>query len=195
MSFSANISTMNLKRNSIWFLPLLAVFSAPLWWPLAGELLKPRGGFDVPPAPVIEQLKSFVLEQVVLSQTRQGREEFILKAAKINSGLHEDVLEMEEIEARLFDSGGPPSVLTGDEALYHTSREIITIIGDVRLQTPEGREMRTAALRYLVKFRKVKTAEAVLLTGDNIRVAGNNMFYDLVDGTLRLGGGIEVDLY
>ncbi|MDT8335343.1 MAG: LPS export ABC transporter periplasmic protein LptC [Desulfurivibrionaceae bacterium] len=186
---------IDLKRNSIWFLPLMAVLSAPLWWPMAGALLEPRGDFDAPPPPVISQLKSFVMEQVVLTQHRNGREEFVLEAARINSGIHEDVLEMEKIEARLFGADGRPAVLTGGEAFYHTGREIITVIDDVLVQTPEGREMRTAALRYLVKYRKVKTAEAVLLTDDNLRVAGNNLFYDLVDGTLRLGGGVSVDLY
>ncbi|MFO7605292.1 MAG: LPS export ABC transporter periplasmic protein LptC [Desulfurivibrionaceae bacterium] len=185
---------MNLKRDFIWFLPLLAIFSAPLWWPMGEALLKPRGDFDAPLPPDISHLKSFVMEQVVLSQYRQGREEMILNAARINSGIHEDVLEMEKIEAQLFDSDGRSAFLTGGEAFYHTGQEIITVIDDVLVQTPEGREMRTEALRYLVKYRKVKTAEAVLLTGDNLRVAGNNLFYDLVDGQLRIGGGVKVDL-
>jgi len=186
---------MNLKRNAIWLLPLMAIASSPVWWHLAGDLLKPRGSLESPPPPAIAQLKSFVMERMVMIQNRGGRDEFILKAAKVNSGIHEDVLLMDEIEAQLFDSGGPPAVLTGGEAFYDTGREIITIIDDVRMRTPEGQEMRTEAVRYLAKYRKVKTAEAVLLTGENLRVAGNNMFYDLTAGKLRLGGGIQVDLY
>jgi LPS export ABC transporter protein LptC len=186
---------MDFKRNSIWLLPLLVMASSPWWWSAAGELLKPRGDFAYPAPPPIEQLKSFVMDGVVLTQHRDGRDEFILKAARVNSGLHEDVLVLEEIEARLFGADGGAAILTGGEALYHTGRQIITVLDNVRIQTPAAQEMRTAALRYLIKYRKVKTAEAVTLVDAKARVTGGNMFYDLGDGNFRFGGGVKVDLY
>jgi LPS export ABC transporter protein LptC len=186
---------MNFKRNSIWLFPLLVIVSGPLWWSTAGNLLKPRGSFDAPAPQPSTQMKTFVMEQVVLVQNRDGRDEFVLKAARVNSGIHEDLLELEKIEVRLVDSDGRPTVLTGGEAFYNTDQQIITIIDNVHVRTPDGQEMRTEALRYLTKYRKIKTAEDVWLVDEKVRVAGGNMFYDLVDGNFRVGGGVRVDLY
>ncbi|MEN8136079.1 MAG: LPS export ABC transporter periplasmic protein LptC [Thermodesulfobacteriota bacterium] len=186
---------MNVKRNSVWLLPLLVILSGPLWWPTVADLLKPRGSFDTPAPPSSSQLKTFVLDEVLLIQNRDGHDEFVLKAAKINNGIHDDLLELEEIEVQLLDGDGRPTVLTGGEAFYHTDQQIITIIDNVRLRTPDGQEMRTEALRYLTKYRKIKTAEDIWLADEKARVAGGNMFYDLVDGNFRVGGGVRVDLY
>ena len=195
MSSSPNISIMNVKRTSIWLLPLLAIVSGPLWWSPVADLLKPRGDFDTSAPPPITQLKTFVLEDVLLVQHRDGRDEFVLKAAKVNSGIHADILELEKVEAQLLDGDGRATLLTGGEASYHTVQQIITIIDDVRVQTPDGQKMRTEALRYLTKYRKIKTAEDVWLDDEKVRVAGGNMFYDLVGGNFRVGGGVRVDLY
>lgn len=187
---------MNVKRNSIWLLPLLAIISGPLWWSAAGDLLKPRVSFDTPLSPPENtQMKTFVMEEVLLVQHRAGRDEFVLKAARVNSGIHEDVLELENIEAQLLDDDGRATLLTGGEAFYHIAQQIITVIDNVRVQTPDGQEMRTEALRYLTKYRKIKTAEDVWLADEKIQVAGGNMFYDLVEGNFRVGGGVTVDLY
>jgi LPS export ABC transporter protein LptC len=186
---------MNFKRNFIWLLPLLAILSGPLWWPGAGDLLKPRGDFDSPVSPQTNQSKSFVMNQVLLTQHRDGRDEFILKAAKVNSGIHADVFELEKIEAQLLAADGRATLITGGEAFYHTGRQIITVIDNVLVQTPDGQEMKTEALRYLTKYRKIKTAEDVWITDAKVEVAGGNMFYDLVAGDFRVGGGVKVDLY
>ncbi len=195
MNSSPNILTMNVKRNFVWLLPLLIIISGPLWWSGVGELLKPRGSFDAPAPPPRTQLKTFVLDEVLLVQNRDGRDEFTLKAARINSGIHEDVLELEKIEVQLVGDDGRPTLLSGGEAIYHTGQQIITIIDNVRLQTADGQEMRTEALRYLTKYRKLKTAENVWLADEKVQVAGGNMFYDLIDGNFRIGGGVRVDLY
>ena len=186
---------MNFKRNFIWLLPFLTIMSGPLWWSVAGDLLKPRGDFGSPVSPPANQLKSFVMDEVLLTQNRDGRDEFILRAAKVNSGIHADVLELEKIEAQLIASDGRATVITGGEALYHTDQRIITVIDNVRVQTPDGQEMKTEALRYLTRYRKIKTAEDVWITDKKLRVVGGNLFYDLGNGNFRVGDGVKVDLF
>jgi len=158
-------------------------------------LIKPRGNFDSPVPPSDNQMKNFVMEDVLLTQSKNGRDEFVVKAARVNSGIHDDVLELAEIEAQLVDSEGRSTLLTGGEAFYHNGQQIFTIIDNVWLQTSDGREMKTEALRYLTKFRKIKTAEDVWLDDDEVQVTGGNLFYDLNNGRFRVGGGVKVDLY
>lgn len=184
---------MNLKRNATWLLPLLLILSGPLWWPAAGQLLKPRGGFDRPVPPATVKLKTFVMDQVVLTQNRGGRDELIIRAARVNSSVHDDLLELEGIEATLLGRDGRATVLTGGEAFYHNGQQVITVIDNVRLRTPDGQEIKTEALRYLARFQKVKTAEDVWFSDPGIQVSGGNLFYDLADGNFRVGGRVKVD--
>lgn len=186
---------MAVSRNSILFLPLLAIISSPLWWSTVGDLLRPRGDFNHHPPPVTDQLKTFVLADVLLTQYKDSRKDFQLKAARVNSGIHENLLEMEKIEARLIGLDGMATIVTGGEGLYRSDQQILTVIYDVLVKRPDGMEIRTEALRYLSKYRKVKTAEEVTIAGDKVRLIGGNMFYDLVDGNFRAGGGVKVDLY
>lgn len=185
---------MNFKRDFIWVLPLLLIVTGPLWWSTAADILKPRGNFDRSTPSAIEQLKSFVMEDVLLTQSRGGRDEFFLKAARVNSGLQADVLELETIEVQLLRGDGQAIRISGGEGFYHTSQQIITVIDKVRVQTPEGQEMHTEALRYLLKYRKVKTAEAFRLKDQRALISGGNLTYDLLSGNFRVGGGVKVDL-
>ena len=188
---------MSFKRNSIWILPLLVILTAPFWWIKAGDLLKPRIGEASlrPAAAPGGQIQTFVMERVVLTQSRTGGDKFTVKAAHVRSGIHAEVLEMEEIEARLTGPDGRLTVLTGGEAHYDTNRQIITVLDQVRVRTPNGQLMKTEALRYLVRFRMVKTAEDVWLGDKKIQVSGGNLLYDLIDGNFRVGGRVSVDFY
>lgn len=184
---------MKAKRNLIWQIPLLIMLTGPLWWSAVGDLLQPRSSFvntgqksTVPP-------QSFTMEKVVLTNNRAGRDELILQAERVTSGMHADLLHLEGIEAWMLGRSGQPYTLTGGEAFYHPGRQIITVLDHVRLQTPDGQELQTEALRYLMKFRKLKTAEDVWLGSEELQIEGGNLFYDLVEGNFRIGGRVRVD--
>ena len=98
-----------------------------------------------------------------------------------------------EQEAWMLGRSSQPYTLRGGEAFYHPGRQIITVLDHVRLQTPDGQKLKTEALRYLMKFRKIKTAEDVWLGSEELQVEGGNLFYDLVDGNFRIGGRVRVD--
>lgn len=184
---------MKAKRNLIWQLPLLLMLTGPLWWSAAGDLLQPRGNFANAGKKPTATPQSFTMEKVVLTHNRAGRDELILQAERVNSGMHADQLHLEGIAARMLGRNGQPYTLRGGEAFYHAGHQIITVLDDVRLRTPDGQELKTEALRYLMKFRKIKTAEDVWLGSEELQVEGGNLFYDLVEGDFRVGGRVRVD--
>ena len=193
MSCSPGI-VMDLKRNSVWILPLLLILTGPLWWAKAGDLLKPRGGVVVVNRDSLDpQTHTFVMGQAVFTSYINDREEFVLKAAHVRSGMHEEQLELEDVKAEFAGKDGRSTVMTGGEAYYDKDRQVITVIDNVRIQTPDGQLVKTEALRYLVRYRKVKTAEDVWLGDKSFQVRGGNLFYDLVDGNFRVGGRVSVD--
>ncbi|MBU0481636.1 MAG: LPS export ABC transporter periplasmic protein LptC [Proteobacteria bacterium] len=184
---------MNLNRNLVWVLPLLLLIGAPLWWQPVGTILAPRGDFSAPPLPSQEQLKRFAMEGVTLSHCRDGKHEFTLNSARVTSNGNDDSLQLLEVRATITGTSDP-TIITSGEAYYHTGREILTMLDRVRITMPDHQEIRTEALRYLAKYRKVKTAEDVFLNGSGVEVRGSTMFYDLVNGALRVGGRVVVDL-
>ena len=186
---------MIVKRNLIWQLPLLLIVTGPLWWSVAGDLLKPRGNFEGTSSQASASSQSFTMENVTLTQNRGGHDELVLKAERVNSGIHEDMVHLEGIEVLIMRTDGQPAVLRSGEAFYHAGQQVITVLDNVRLKTPDGREMRTEALRYLTKYRKLKTAEDVWLGSENLQIEGGNLFYDLVDGNFRVGGRVKVDFF
>jgi LPS export ABC transporter protein LptC len=187
---------MNFKRNSIWILPLLTILTGPLWWGSAGEFLKPRGGYaSIQADQSRTRAHDFVMDRVVLTSNRDGVDEFTLMAARVRSDIHEEQLKLDDIEARVTGADGRSTVLTGGEAIYDTNRHIVTVLDNVRVRTPDGQLMKTEALRYLTRYRKVKTAEDVWLGDERIRASGGNLLYDLSDGSFRIGGRVKVDFH
>ena len=184
---------MDLKRNLVWIIPLVLLFATPLWWEAAGSLLAPRGDFSTPPPPSEDKLKRFTMKGVTLSHCRDGKNEFLLNAEKVSSTGQDDRLQLHEVKAEITGEG-TPTIITSGEAFFHTGRQILTMLDRVSIKMADGQEIKTEALRYLVKFRKVKTAEDVVLNGNGVGIKGSTMFYDLAKGALRVGGRVVVDL-
>ncbi len=185
---------MNLKRNYIWILPLLILLLAPLWWKEAGRLLGPKVTVMTSASSVTSrQLNIFVMHRVVMSQNRAGLDEMLVKADKVQSGRDDDELQMFAVTGQLF--GDHRSLLvSGEEANYNSTRQILTISEQVKLVTNDGYHLETEVLRYFPKFRKVKTAEMVSLAGPGLNLKGEGMIYDMLTGDFRVGGRVVVDL-
>jgi len=173
---------------------LLATISAPLWWGGAGRLLGPKTTpvAAVPSAPS-QQLNTFVLYRVAMSQNRAGLDELLVRADKVQSGRAGAELQMFAVDGQLF--GDHRSLLiSGQEATYDSVRQIFTVSDQVKLVTSDGYHLETEVLRYFPKFRKVKTAEAVRLAGSGLKLQGEGLVYDLLTGDFRVGGRVLVDL-
>ncbi|MBU0675683.1 MAG: LPS export ABC transporter periplasmic protein LptC [Proteobacteria bacterium] len=178
---------MNLSRNAVWLLPLVLCLTAPLWWPAAGNLLRPRGE-SPPELTETGQQQGFVMEKVFMTQERRGLMELELQAARVSGKVDSGLLLLEQVTAHLQDDQDQKGVITAGEAEYRGDQHILTLYDHVRAEIPTGYEIQTKAVRYLVKFRKVKTAETVQLLGPGITVKGEGLFYDLGSGRLRVGG-------
>ncbi|MBU0730052.1 MAG: LPS export ABC transporter periplasmic protein LptC [Proteobacteria bacterium] len=186
---------MSGPRNLLWILPLILVAASPIWWPLAGSFLKPRGDFTsktnmLPPPP-----RTFTLEGVNYIQTTGGKEELRLITRKISTLADETQLAMEEVRATLYNTAGDPLEIDGGVAFYDTSKQILTMLDNVQVAGRDGYEVRTDALRYMVKDRTIKSAELVELEGKNIKVKGQGLFYDLDTGAFRVGGRVFFDTW
>ena len=142
--------------NLLWLLPLLTLLGAPLWWPLAADLLKPQGDFNSHINNPQREIKAFVMDEVHFSQSKDGREELRLTAKKVSSDDSDTAFQMEGVEAVV--GGKNMTSITSNEALYEIKKGILTLMGNVIVKGREGHEMQTSVLRLLTKFKKIKTA-------------------------------------
>jgi LPS export ABC transporter protein LptC len=183
---------MNIKRNYIWLLPLLALLLAPLWWRPAGRLLRPRVTAFTPSQEPGQLLNTFVLRRVTMTQSRDGVDELLVKAERVQSGQSADELRMFAVDGQMIGERRTVRV-NGGEAEYDSIRQIFTVYDRVRLVTTDGYRLETEVLRYFPRFRKVKTAEMVNLAGPGVQLRGEGMVYDMYSGDFRVGGRVAVD--
>ncbi len=181
-------------RNLLWFIPLSAILTAPFWWPHAASFLNPRGNFGSGAVNSTYIPKTFSLEGVTFTQTREGLDDFLLSAELLSTVGSETRLELRKVQATVYDNDRRPILISSGEALYDTSRNILTLLDNVEIVSEDGYRIRTEALRYLVKYKKIKTAAPVELTGENSRVTGTGLYCDLASGAFRVGGRVSFDI-
>lgn len=186
--------SVNLRRNYIWLLPLLAVVTAPLWWGLAGQVLGPRSsGVNVTPA-AERQINTFVLHRVAMTQTRAGVDDLFVKAAQVKSGRVADELEMLDVDGVM--TGTERSLkFSGGTANYEPTGQVLSVGERVRLLTSDGYRLETESLRCLTATSQAESDQPLNLTGSGLKLRGKGFLYSLRTGDFQVGGRVLVDFF
>ena len=184
---------MTWRRNLLILLPLLLLVAAPLWRNGVANFLKPRGEFDLKGKSGSAPTRLFTMEEVRLSQSTKGIKEWDIKAAKVYSEGPDSDIRIDVLDAVFYDKEKPDANISSAEATYDEKKQVLTLMDNVHLVTNDGYELRTEVLRYLAGFRKVKTAAKVRLSGEDVDIRGNSLFYDLKTGDFRVGGRVFCD--
>ena len=185
---------MNLGRNYIWLLPLLAIIAAPLWWGVAGVVLGPRSGGGGVSPPAERQLNTFVLQRVTLTQTRNGVDDLFVAAEQVNSGRGADELEMLGVKGLM--AGKERSLnFFGGKAVYEPKQQILAVNERVRLETSDGYRLETEALRCLTASRQVESDKVVDMRGAGLKLRGRGFQYSLSTGDFKINGRLTVDFF
>jgi len=180
------------SRNLFWQLPLMALVLAPLWLQPLSDFLDPEQSRKISKS--AEPQRNFRMDSITLVQIRDAQEEFLLNADSVVSSDNQETLELQNPRAVLKGSSDKIRV-SGQEAVYETEKEILTILKDVKLLLEEGTEVDTQVIRYLARFRKVKSAAALDFKGKDMRVTGTSFFYDLNSGNFRVGKRVKCNIY
>lgn len=179
------------SRNLLWQLPLLLLLSGPLWWgSIASFLQVENKSTKWVPRPE----SSFILAGAFLSQSTDGKDEIFLHAGRIYSQKNQSVMQLRDVEALILGEKDQSFNMKGGQASYDSEKEILTILDDVMV-VMENVKVVTSALRYLTKFKKVKSAADVELIGEGMRVSGTSFMYDLQTGDFRIGKRVRCDIW
>ena len=177
-----------------WQVPLLVVVLSPIWWRLAADFLTIDVVQQQSQGTSHQAQSSFDMWQVKISEAENGKEEMRLDASHLYSKDNQKVLFFDDPVARLVGDREKPVTITGGSAVYDTTKEIITLLDDVELRSPDTQVL-TPALRYMVKYKKVKSAESVEVNREGMRITGTSFFYDLVSGDFRVGKRVVCNLW
>jgi len=175
-------------RNLLWQIPALLVISMPLWWSLAVNFLIVQKTLAKHGAPD----NSLEMRTVVMQQSNNGRDELLLHADRMYSKDDQRLIYMENVKARLGDTARPVRVTCG-ESVYNTSQEIMTMMNNVEVINDDF-VLKTVVMRYLSKYRKIKSAAAVQAVSRDMKISGTSFMYDLNNGDFRVGSRVHFEL-
>jgi LPS export ABC transporter protein LptC len=180
------------NRLIVLLIPLLLMLTAPLWWPLAADFLRPRIDIDDSAALRSEQ-KQFALENVYFTQSREGRPEWEITASQLSTVTErENELHLENVKAVLSDNDETRLIISSDQGAYDMNNLMLTLTNDVTVDMRNGHELRTDFIRYLERDKKVETEAQVHLDGPDLEIQGQGLVYDLASGSYSVGGPVTV---
>lgn len=179
------------RRNILWLVPLAIFMLSPLWWGVAADFLALEERARVE---TLRPESSFVMEGVFLSQAKNGVDELFLQTTRMHSEKNQDLLFLEQPATTILNQKDKTVTVNGDEAIYETSKEILTMMGDVRLVTGNTLVL-TPVMRYLAKYKKLKSAAAMELLAEGMRITGTSFMYDLESGNFRVGRRVHCELW
>ena len=92
------------------------------------------------------------------------------------------------------DEGKPDTYVNADSAVHHPEISEFELFGDVRVDAPEGKRLRSAYLKWERKNDRVSTPEFVIFISPPDSIAAEGFFgnSDLTNYTLNKGGGRAV---
>ena len=185
---------MNVQRNSVWLVPLILLCTFPLWRIPVGSFLTPR---------VIErktddqnrESHNFKMETVKILQNQKGEKTALIQAQSANTEENRDVLALEKVEADLFDEDGNVTHIVSQKGKYNTATEVLTLIDDVVINKIHDKQfLYTDLLHYNSRKRTVTCPGETLLLGEDVRIEGGNLHYDINLSQYDIGGGVQVEL-
>ncbi len=182
-------------RNLLWFVPLAALLTFPLWKPLAADFLNPvrqEITNSVSSLTNIRDLNSSDMADVEFEQNKNGSREWLLTASRLTRSEGDPDLRFENVKAVFFSSteGREEARVKSRNAVYNPDTQKITLKGKVVINNNAGYEMQTDAIEYLAAEKKIRTTSAVNILGNNIKVSGNRLVYDTITGNYSLNGSV-----
>jgi len=182
-------------RNLLWFVPLFFLITGPIWWPQVADFLKPRGEFNLDARSPEDKVKTFSLEEMVLTQSRGNQREMLLQSQRVFTTDSDELLQLEKVEAELYGKDGDTVQVVSGKGVLETREQKLTLLNDVLLTSRDDYTLHTNELVYNIKYKELRSDKQVRLASGSINVLGNGMTYDIASGALTVGGRVHFEAW
>ncbi len=181
-------------RNILWALPLCLLILWPLWGGPVTRFLTPKGKVDpsIKNPQSAAQGKTFTMDGVLFTQLKKGVKDWEIVAKRMFTGKDEDHLEMESVNAKVFEANKEKFHITSKTGQYNTKSKILTLRQQVKVDAEEGYVIRSPHLVYDDNRQKIRTQSKVHIIGEDMDVRGKGMIYNMKDGSYDIGGRVKV---
>jgi LPS export ABC transporter protein LptC len=187
-------------RNLLWFIPLLALMTVQLWYPVVTAFLTPPHDFATE---VVNEeiLQSMDMENVVLSQFTGEEQQWQIKAQNLHSKDGDSDLRLEKIEALFLGGqeveGGRLSAtnIQSDKAWYEKGSKQLILEDNVVVTTESGYEMKAVRLQFFERKHELLADSEVRISGRNFFLQGETMSYHIDTRHLIVTGNVVATLY
>lgn len=184
-------------RNLLWILPLLIFLTSPLWQPPVARFLTPRGGYNPKLAEIEEQtpVQNFSMDQVSITLTSEGAEEWQVDADRAYTGTDDHVIEMEGVNAMYIGTEKDPTNITSLRGRYRIDERHLTLIDKVVINKPtKNQQLFSELLDYFDATKMVVSPGPVRLRGPDLNLSADRMDYDLASDGYDFSGAVKVKM-
>ncbi len=122
--------------------------------------------------------------------TRDGRKEWILKAASAQIYSDQNRVALSDIEMTLFASDETEVKLTAENGEFETQSRNISVHGSVTARYP-GYVLRTESLHYQHELHILYSKQKVIITGESIRISADSAKLELTTDQIILEGNVQ----
>ncbi len=186
---------MKNPRNLLWLIPLLIWLTSPLWKPSLTAFLEPRGDFNLgQPVVAGKDEQHFVMDEIVITITNQGREEWKITAEQAHTGDSDRQLGLVMVHA-LYKGKDEPVIIISDRGSYFIDERHLTLKDNVVVRKPvAGKELRTDLLHYYDALKMLISPAPVVITGPGFSLRAGRMDYDLAANGYEFSNRVKLEL-
>jgi LPS export ABC transporter protein LptC len=182
------------RRNIVWQLPLLFLITFPLWKIPVGNFLAPRGGYDPEFSKKLSDKHNFVLDQVKISQTEDGKKTTDIQAKTALTGREPNDFILRQVNANLIGADGLITNVKAQHGLYNTETKRLKLTKKVVVHRPsDNYKLFTELLYYYNDTRMISCPGKTRILGETAEIKGSSLEYDIEQGSYVITGRVYCD--
>ena len=183
------------RRNLVWLIPLGLFLTFPIWRPPIAAFLSPRGGYDPSLAKRKLDAHNFNMDQVIISQSKQGKKTLEVRAKKAFTGKTVDEFNLEEVDSTILAKNGEKTFVTAKRGMFSKMTNILTLIDDVVVKKPKDKtELYSELLTYNNNTGMAYSPGKTRIIGDGFEIRGRNLHVNTLTNTYDLDGRVHCKL-
>ncbi|OGP61888.1 MAG: LPS export ABC transporter periplasmic protein LptC [Deltaproteobacteria bacterium RBG_13_47_9] len=119
------------------------------------------------------------LEKIRFVEDKQGRRTWELEAKQIHQYQDQDLMVLKEVKVTFYSKDGRVFVVSGEEGKFYQGSKNLELVGNVKLTSSDGYQLKTQSVSYHHSDKKVTTSDLVEIEGDQMRLVGKGMLVDM----------------
>nr|WP_320010865.1 LPS export ABC transporter periplasmic protein LptC [uncultured Desulfobulbus sp.] len=184
-------------RNLLWLLPLVLFLTSPVWHPLLGAFLTPRGGYNAKLSTPQEEssTENFVMDEVTMTLASQGMEEWRITAKRAFTGELDQQIDMEGVSAKYVGAKREPIDIESRVGSYRMDTRFLVLRDDVRITKPSvDQVLLSERLEYDDAKKTLISPGKVYIQAPNMKIDAGHMNYDFNSGDFDFTDRVKVTL-